>query len=178
MQTLSRASRRALERSTKTAKPSPRTGPKVIPINPLFALNATARNKLALTERKAFDAILSHQATPDNIDEIETLIEASIRAIKITQREKLPHLDASGLDAALQRFYRAAWSIRHAKARHAETGVYGLDAADRAALIEVDELVGEMRKPGVILRKTWLAAFRESYAGKGVLIPALEEVAA
>jgi hypothetical protein len=175
---LNRETRRALKRAERTVSSPARQSTKVIPVNPLFALDATARNKLATTERKAFDAILAHQATPDNIGEIETLIEASIRAIKITQREKLPHLDASGLDAALQRFYRAAWSIRHAKARHAETGVYGLDAADRAALIEVDELVGEMRKPGVILRKTWLAAFRESYAGKGVLIPALEEVAA
>lgn len=60
--------------------------------------------------------------------------------------------------------------------RHGQTGVYGLDAADRAALMQADELVAEMRKPGVILRKTWLTAFRESYMGRGVVIPAFEEL--
>jgi hypothetical protein len=37
-----------------------------------------------------------------------------------------------------------------------------------------DLLVGAMRKPNVILRKTWLKAFRESMSGTGVRIPSPE----
>lgn len=149
-----------------------------VTINPLFALNTACRNRLAATERVAMDALLEHRATADNVGEIETLIEASIRAIQIAQREGYPHLDADGLAQALHAFYRAAHAIKHAKARHAASGVYGLDAADRAALIEADQLVAELRKPGVLLCKTWLMAFREAYAGSGVALPALDEVPA
>lgn len=171
---MNREVRRALERSGKAAPKRPAR--KVITINPMFALDVSARNRLAATERKAMDAILEHCATKDDIEQIETLIETTIRAIGIAK--DLPHLDAEGLEAALKVFNRAAWSLKHAKARHKEVGVYGLSASDRDALIQADHLVAEMRKPGVITRKTWLAAFRESYAGKGVLIPAFEELEA
>lgn len=148
----------------------------VCAINPLFAMDATCRNLLATSERVAMDALLEHRATPDNMAEIETLIETSIRAATMA-RTQCPHLEPASLDRALATFHRAAWSLRHAKGRHKATGVYGLDAADRAALIEADQLVGEMRAPGMILRKTWLLAFRASVAGSGVVIPALEVVA-
>lgn len=167
-----------MEKAARRPQPRPTIGQtRVIPVNPMFALDVHARNRLAITERAAFDALLEHRATDDNIGELETLIETAIRAIGITQRENLPHLDASGLSEALRVFHRAAWSLKRAKARHQETGVYGLDAGDRGALIQADHLVAEMRQPGVILRKTWLAAFRESYSGKGVRIPAWEEMA-
>lgn len=175
--TMNRAQRREAEKAAR--RPAKRSNPgatRVIPVNPMFALDIHARNRLATTERQAFDALLEHRATADHVSEIETLIEASIRAIGITQRENLPHLDGSGLAEALKVFHRAAWSIKRAKARHTQAGVYGLDAADRAALIQADELVAEMRQPGVILRKTWLMAFRESYMGRGVVIPAFEEL--
>ncbi|MEJ1935764.1 hypothetical protein WDZ92_36690 [Nostoc sp. NIES-2111] len=175
--TMNRAQRRQAEKAGR--RPVKRANPaqtRVIPVNPLFALDIHARNRLATSERQAFDALLEHRATPDHVGEIETLIETAIRAIGITQRENLPHLDGSGLAEALKVFHRAAWSIRRAKVRQAQAGVYGLDAADRAALMQADELVAEMRKPGVILRKTWLTAFRESYMGRGVVIPAFEEL--
>lgn len=175
--TMNRAQRRQAEKAARRPQPRPTLGQtRVIPVNPLFALDIHARNRLATTERAAFDALLEHRATADNIGELETLIETAIRAIGITQRENLPHLDASGLADALKVFHRAAWSIKRAKARHQDNGVYGLDSGDRTALIQADHLVAEMRQPGVILRKTWLAAFRESYAGKGVAIPAFEEL--
>lgn len=140
-------------------------------VNPLFALDAHARNRLALTERVAMDAILDHKATADHIAEITTLIEASVRAVLITKEQALPHLDGSALDATLQAFYRAARALINARRRHETTGVYGLDAEDRAALIQIDQLVGDMRKPGVILRKTWLQALRDAYKGAGIKIP-------
>lgn len=140
-------------------------------INPLFALSTAARNMLATTERVAIDALLAHTATADHVGEVETLIEASIRAIGIAQREGHGHLDADALGAAVQVFHRAAWAIRRAKERHEATGVYGLDGPGRLAVIQADELVAEMRKPGVLLRKTWLIAFKEAYAGKGVELP-------
>lgn len=140
-------------------------------INPLFSLDAQASNRLAVTERIAMDALLDHKATADHIGQLETLIETSIRATNIAKRDALPHLDQSALDEALEAFFEAARAIRRAKIRHEKAGVYGLDAADRAAMILADQLVGEMRKPNVILRKTWLKAFRESLSGSGVRIP-------
>ncbi len=140
-------------------------------INPLFSLGAEAANRLAITERIAMDALLDHKATPDHIGQLETLIETSIRATLIAKRDALPHLDPASLDEALEAFYEAGRAIRRAKIRHDKTGVYGLDAADRAAMIQADLLVGAMRKPNVILRKTWLKAFRESMSGTGVRIP-------
>jgi hypothetical protein len=143
-------------------------------INPLFSLGAEAANRLAIAERIAMDAMLDHKATPDHIGQLETLIETSIRATLIAKRDALPHLDPASLDEALEAFYEAGRAIRRAKIRHDKTGVYGLDAADRAAMIQADLLVGAMRKPNVILRKTWLKAFRESMSGTGVRIPAPE----
>ena len=143
-------------------------------INPLFSLDAEAANRLAITERIAMDALLDHKATPDHIGQLETLIETSIRATLIAKRDALPHLDPASLDEALEAFYEAGRALRRAKIRHDKTGVYGLDAADRAAMIQADLLVGAMRKPNVILRKTWLKAFRESMSGTGVRIPAPE----
>ena len=140
-------------------------------INPLFSLDAEAANCMAITERIAMDALLDHKATPDNIGQIETLIETCIRAVKIAKRDALPHLDPASLDEALEAFHEAGRALRRAKIRHDKTGVYGLDAADRAAMIQADSLVGEMRKPNVIMRKTWLKAFRESLNGSGVVIP-------
>lgn len=166
---MNREVRRALERAEKTAPKRPAR--RVIPINPMFALDVSARNRLAATERKAMDAILEHCATKDDIEQIETLIETTIRAIGIAS--ELPHLDANGLEAALAAFHRAAWSLKHAKARHKEVGVYGLSASDRDALIQADELVAEMRKPGVITRRVWIKALKASMSGTGVLIPSM-----
>jgi hypothetical protein len=173
---MNRETRRAIERAAKAARKPQRQSTKVIPINPLFAMDPHCRNKLAIVERKAMDALLEHHATKDDIEQIETLLEASIRAVNLAKAEGAQHLDAEALDAAVKVFNRAAWSIKHAKARHKEVGVYGLSASDRDALIQADQLIAEMRKPGVITRKTWLAAFRESYAGNGVVIPAFEEL--
>lgn len=149
-----------------------------VTVNPLFALNTASRNRLASTERVAMDALLEHRATADNVGEIETLVEASIRALRIAQREGFTHLDAEGIEQALMVFYRAAHAIKAARERHAKVGVYGLSFAGRAALIEADQLVAELRRPGVLLRKTWLMAFREAYSGRGVEIPPMDEVAA
>ena len=147
-------------------------------INPLFSLGADAANRLAIPERIAMDALMAHKANADHIGQLETLVETSIRAVLIAKREALPHLDMAALEEALEAFMDAARSLRRAKIRHDKTGVYGLDSADRAAMARADELVGEMRKPGVILRKTWLKAFRESATGSGVLIPAKSQEAA
>lgn len=144
------------------------------PINPMFALSTEASNELSKAERRAMDALLEHRATDSDMGALEVLVESSIRAIRISQTTPNPHLDPQALEAALRVFQRAGWSLRHAKQRHAQTGVYGLDAADRAALIEADQLVGEMRKPGVVLRKTWLRALKNSFTGNGIKLPALE----
>lgn len=174
--TLNRETRRAIARAARTARKPQRQGTKVIPINPLFAMDAHCRNKLATVERRAMDALLEHRATKDDIEQIETLIEAAIRAVRMAKVDNLEHLDTEALDAALATFNRAAWAMKHANARHKEVGVYGLSASDREAVIQADQLVAEMRKPGVITRKTWLNAFRESAKGHGVSIPALEEL--
>ena len=71
---MNREVRRALERSGKAAPKRPAR--KVITINPMFALDVSARNRQAATERKAMDAILEHCATKDDIEQIETLIFA------------------------------------------------------------------------------------------------------
>lgn len=143
----------------------------VITINPMFALDVAARNTLATQERKAYDALLEHRATLDDVTQIETVCETSIRAIQIAKKEASAHLDQSALDDALKVIYRGAYAMRHSRQRHAETGVYGLDAADRQALIELDDLIAEMRKPGVITRRVWLKALRGSLTGQGVRIP-------
>lgn len=170
---LNRAQRRAVEKELRRPARPPIHQPQ--PINPLFALSVRSRNTLATTERQSLDALLQHRATADNVAELETVMESTIRAIGVTQKQSLPHLDPSGLADALRVFQRAAWALRRAKQRHAQAGVYGLDAADRAALIHADELVGEMRKPGVILRKTWMAALRESCSSRGIKLPPFEE---
>ena len=143
-------------------------------VNPMFALNAECRNALAVPERRAMDALLEHRATDDDIECIETLIEASIRAVRISI-ETSSHLVHAQLETALAALYSAALGLRNSKARKAAVGVYGLDAADREALIALDGLVMQMRKPGVILRKTWLAAFRGAMSKQGVVIPKQEQ---
>lgn len=55
---MNREVRRAMGRAGKTAPKRPAR--KVITINPMFALDVSARNRLAVTERKAMDAILEH----------------------------------------------------------------------------------------------------------------------
>lgn len=175
--TLNRAQRRAAEKQARRPAPRQPFGD-AMPMNPMFSLSVAARNRMAVLERQAFDALLEHRATADDVGQLETLVETAIRAICITRREDMVHLDDSSLDEALKVFHRAAWSIKRAKVRQAQTGVYGLDAADRAALMHADQLVAEMRQPGVILRKTWMTALRESYFGNGVEIPAFEELPA
>lgn len=144
-------------------------------INPMFALSTAASNMLSKTERVAMDALLEHRATADNVAEISSLIEASIRAIGIARNEGHQHLDPEALEAALKVFNRAAWALRHARARHQTTGVYGLDSSDRAALIQADELVGQMRKPRALQRRIWLLAFKQAYSGHGITLMPLEE---
>lgn len=175
--TLNRAQRRAAE---KAARQQPRRSTlgeiRTTPVNPLFAMDAVCRNRLATSERRSFAALLDHCATASNVAEIETLIETAIRSIRMAKN--LPQIDQDGADQAVKVFFRAAWSLRRAKARHADTGVYGLDAADREALVRAEALIAEMRRPGVVTRKTWLAAFRDSYTGRGgkVVVPAFEEL--
>lgn len=174
--TLNRAQRRQAEKAARAAPT--RRHAEVPTINPLFALSSEARNVMGASERRAMDALLGHRAADDDCTQIMTLIEASIRAIRKTleQAQEMQHLDPEALRAALRVFNRAGWSIYRARERFEATGVYGLDAADRSALIQVDELIGEMRRPGVILRKTWMAALRESWQSrKGVTLMAFEE---
>ena len=167
---MNREVRRALERAGKTAPKRPARH--IIPINPLFALDVSARNRLAATERKALDAILGHCATEDDVSQVETICETAIRAITIAKSEAPEHLDMSALDQALESIYKAARAMRKARARHDASGTYGLDAADRQSVIDLDFLIAEMRKPGVITRRVWIKALRDSMSGQGVRIPA------
>lgn len=174
--TLNRAQRRQREKAARCIQA--RRPPKVSTINPLFALSAEARNAMGTGERRAMDALLEHRATDDDCCQIMTLIEASIRAIRKTleRADEMAQLDPEALRDALRVFNRAGWSIYRARERFEASGVYGLDAADRTALIQADGLVGQMRQPNVILRKTWMAALRESALDrKGVTLMPFEE---
>lgn len=174
--TMNRAQRRQAEKAARAAPT--RRHSKVPTINPLFALSAEARNVMGTSERLAMDALLEHRATDSDCAQVMTVIEASIRAIRKSLEvvDEMPHLDPEALRAALRVFSRAGWSIYRARERFEATGVYGLDAADRGALIQIDGLVGEMRKPNVIFRRIWMAALRESWQSRtGVTLMPFEE---
>lgn len=138
-------------------------------INPLFSLATESRNVLATQERRALDTLLAHEGTLDEIEQMETVTETAIRALKLGK--DLPHIDADGISQALEVCYQAARALRKARGRHETSGVYGFDAEGRKALEELDSLVDELRKPGVITRKVWLMAYQESLKGAGVVIP-------
>lgn len=173
---MNRSQRRQAEKAARRAPP--RTRPQVPSSNPLFALTSEARNVMGTSERRAMDALLEHRATDSDCSQIMTLIEASLRALRKTMKlaHQMPHLDPEALQAADRVLSRAGWAIYRARERWEQTGVYGLDAADRSALIEADTLVGHMRQPNVIQRKTWMAALREAAHDKqGVTLLPFEE---
>lgn len=139
-----------------------------MPMPPSFAITQVARNNLGVRERAALDAILSHHANKDDLDSLVGMIEAGIYAARIAAKHPAcTHLDPEGLKAAEAQFMAAGWAIHHAKRRYDESGVFGLDAADRQALIDAEALSADMRTPGVILRTVWVQAFRMAIERRG-----------
>lgn len=113
-------------------------------------------------ERKAIDALMEHKATDDDIGCIEAMLEAAIRACMLTIEQGLPHLDEKQLRDCIEVFMEAARAIKMAGLRKEQTGVYGLNGPERTAIYDAHELVGQMRKPGIILRRTWMQALRQA----------------
>jgi hypothetical protein len=149
-------------------------------IPPSFALPSESRLRLSVPERNAIDALLAHTATTEQFSIVECICEVGIRAIKKAQ--KAPHcknLEPEGLKQALHIYHRAGHALDRIKARKEETGVYGLSAADRVCIQEMDSWGGLLASKGHIPRAIWLAALRDGAHRKGrvVLIP-LEQLEA
>jgi len=143
-------------------------------IPPSFTLPAEARLRLAVPERNAMDALLAHTATSEQVGIVECICEVGIRAIKKAQKAPhCRHLDPEALGLALRDFNLAGHALTRIKARHEATGVYGMDAKDRAAVLEMDGWHGALNAPGGIPRAIGMGALRDGANGKGrmVLIP-------
>lgn len=149
-----------------------------LPTPPAFAMAGDAKVRMGVRERNAVDALLAHRATEQDIGVIESLIEASVRAIKKARKlSYCSHLDADQLAECERVMYRAAHAVRHAKDRHAATGTYGLDALDRACIVAMDEWYGAMTERGAIPRAVWLMAYRDGATNNGrVVVPAWEKL--
>lgn len=149
-----------------------------LPIPPAFAIAGEARLRMCVRERNAVDALLAHRASDDDISVIESLLEASVRAIKKARKlSYCSHLDPDHLDQCERAMYRAAHALRHAQSRHEATGTYGLDAQDRACIVAMDEWYGAMTERGAIPRAVWLMAYRDGATNNGrVVVPAWEKL--
>lgn len=143
-------------------------------IPPSFALPAANRLRLSVPERNAIDALMNHTATPEQFGIVECICEVGIRAIKKAQQAPhCKHLEPEAIRAALLDFHRAGHALTRIAERNAATGVYGLDAKDRTAILEMDGWHGALNAPGHIPRAIWMAALRDGAhrVGRVVLMP-------
>jgi hypothetical protein len=132
-------------------------------VPPSFAFTLATENHLAAQERISLDALLQHRATNEDAGRVMGMLEIAIRAIRIARKHSAcRHLDPAGLDQAEKVMHRAGHAIHRAKQRHLQHGRFGLDAADRRALIDAEALNADLRKPGVILRLVWGLASKEA----------------
>lgn len=145
-------------------------------IPPCFATQQSAKNQAATKERVSVDALLAHEADAEHMGRVEAMIEVAIRAIR--KARKLPHckhLDPEQLDEAERVMVRGAQALLKAKGRQRETGVYGLDASDRAAIQAMDEWHGALSARGAIPRAVWIGALSDAVHNVGrIVIPSLE----
>ncbi len=150
-----------------------------LPMPPALAMDASAAVRMATRERLAVDALLAHQATAEHIGVLEAMAECAIRAIRHARKlSYCRHLDAGQLDACERVMQRAGHALARAKDRHAATGVFGLDATDRACVQDLDEWHGAMTQRGAIPRAVWLMAYRDGVQRRGsVVLPPWESLA-
>ena len=143
---------------------------------PGWAQSEESKRDQALKEAIALQSLLAHTGTDDEMGHWASLLEIALRMCSIVKdAKKHPYLDPEAVHEAHKTFMRAAWGLHKAQQRHAETGVYGFDAADRKALIEAEAFVAAFRES--VPRLVWARAIREALTAKrGVVItpPELE----
>lgn len=149
-----------------------------LPIPPAFSASLEARVRMATRERAAFDALLEHRASLQDLGVLECLVECAIRAVRHARKlAYCKHLDPDHLTQCERVMQRAGHALHRAKDRHERTGVYGLDALDRQCLIEADQWYGAMNERGAIPRAVWLMAYRDAVQKRGsVVLPAWEKL--
>lgn len=153
----------------------------MIPAIPVsFRLPAGREIKLAMVDSEAVRALLDHKANHEHIGALEVMAETGIRALQLAPKrpKHCGHLDPAALRHAMLAMHRGAHAIRHAKARHEASGVFGLDAADRNAIMDLADWHAAMNAKGAIPRAIWLQALRDAAAGSGVVLMPIEDLEA
>lgn len=145
---------------------------------PGWAQSEESKRDQALKEAVALQSLLAHTATDDDAGHWSSLLEISLRMCRIvSDHKKHPYLDPEAVHEANKTFMRAAWAIHKAAQRKQDSGVYGLDAGDRKALIEAEAFVAAFRES--VPRLVWARAIREALeAKKGIPLKPLEELEA
>jgi hypothetical protein len=145
---------------------------------PGWAQSEQSKRDQALKEATALQSLLAHTGRDDDMGHWSSLMEISLRMCRIVSDTKQhPYLDPAAVKEAHKVFTRSAWALHKAMHRKQETGVYGFDAADRAALIEAEDYVAAFRES--VPRLVWARAIREALtAKKGVSLTPLEQLEA
>ncbi len=145
---------------------------------PGWAQSEESKRDQALKEAIALQSLLAHTGTDDDMGHWSSLLEISLRMCRIvSDAKKHPYLDPEAVSEANKTFTRAAWALHKAAQRHKDSGVYGFDAGDRAALIEAESYVAAFRQS--VPRLVWARAIREALdAPQGITLKPLEELEA
>lgn len=131
----------------------------------------------ALKEAVALQSLLAHTGTDDEMGHWSSLMEIVLRICHALKKRPTQYLDPEAVHEAHKCFMRSAWALHKAAQRHKDSGVYGFDAGDRAALIEAEEYVAAFRQS--VPRLVWARAIREALtAPHGITLKPLEELEA
>jgi hypothetical protein len=172
---MNRQQRRALSRAERTQAGTKRRLPTVS--LPGWAQAEDSKRDQALKEAIALQSLLAHTGTDDDMGHWSSLLEISLRICKHLDEQRPDYLDLHEIHCANRTFTRAAWGLHKAMHRKTETGVYGFDASDRAALIEAENYVAAFRES--VPRLVWARAIREALAAKaGIPLTPLEQLEA
>lgn len=144
----------------------------IVPTIPLaFASSAKALTSLGLKARAAIDAVVSHQATPHDVGAVECELVVGLHMVDVSR--ELPALcpvEPASVEAVDSELRRITRSVRGVIERHRATGRIGCNGTERADLLELADLLDEMRSTWP--RRAWFEAYR-----RGLKKPRLEVTA-